>query len=134
MLVISCSTQDLCCVIWIFHGSTWTLSSCGTASVVAVLGLSCSAACGILVPHPGIKFESLALQGKFLTTGPPGKSLHMTFSIPICLIRDACMKLWNPSNVAKAQRKLMFAPPVLLSAHKYTPASSCLFSQTFSVF
>ena len=82
-------------------------------SVVAVLG--CSAARGILVPHPGIKLVSPALQGKFLTTGPPRKSFHMTFSISLCLIRDACMKLWNPSNVAKAQRKLIFAPPVLLS-------------------
>ena len=90
-------------------------SSHGTGSAVTVLGLSCSAACGILVPHPRIKLMSPALQGRFLTTGPPGKSLHMTFSISVCLIRDACMKLWNPSNVAKAQRKLIFAPPVLLS-------------------
>ena len=32
-------------------------------------------ASGILVPRPGIKLTSLALQGKFLTTGPPGESL-----------------------------------------------------------
>ena len=38
--------------------------------------LSCSAACGILVPRPGIKHASLALQGTFSTTGPPGKSPH----------------------------------------------------------
>ena len=36
-------------------------------------GLNCSAACGILVPPPGIEPESPALQGGFLTTGPPGK-------------------------------------------------------------
>ena len=30
-------------------------------------------ACGILVPGPGIKPMSPALQGGFLTTGPPGK-------------------------------------------------------------
>ena len=29
--------------------------------------------CGILVPQPGIEPASLALQGEFLTTGPPGK-------------------------------------------------------------
>ena len=28
-----------------------------------------------LVPQPGIKPTSLALEGGFLTTGPPGKSL-----------------------------------------------------------
>ena len=36
--------------------------------------LSCPAACGILVPWPGIEPTSPALQSRFLTTGPPGKS------------------------------------------------------------
>ena len=44
-----------------------------TGSVVVARGLSCSAACGILVPRPGIEPVSPALQGRFLTTGPPGK-------------------------------------------------------------
>ena len=35
--------------------------------------LSCPTACGILVPQPGIKPEIPALEGRFLTTGPPGK-------------------------------------------------------------
>ena len=38
----------------------------------AVWGLGCSVACGILVPWPWSEPE---LQGIFLTTGPPGKSL-----------------------------------------------------------
>ena len=33
------------------------------------------AACGILVPQQGIDPPSPALEGGFLTTGPPGKSL-----------------------------------------------------------
>ena len=41
---------------------------------VTVLGLSCPMACGILVPPSGIESVSPALQGGFLTTGPPGKS------------------------------------------------------------
>ena len=49
------------------------LSSCGMGLVVAVLWLSCSVVCGILVQPPGIEPASLALQGGFLTTGPPGK-------------------------------------------------------------
>jgi len=36
--------------------------------------LSCSKPCRILVPQPGIKPASPALQGGFLTTGPEGKS------------------------------------------------------------
>ena len=38
-------------------------------------GLSCLAARGILDPGPGIEPSSPALEGGFLTTGPPGKSL-----------------------------------------------------------
>ena len=42
-------------------------------------------ACGILVPQPEIRLESLALEGRFLTTGPLGKSLavlrHPVFGI-----------------------------------------------------
>ena len=43
-------------------------------SVAVALGFSCPAACGILVPQPGIELISLALEGGFLTIGPPGKS------------------------------------------------------------
>ena len=49
-----------CKILVAEHG----LSSCGTQAM----------ACGILVPQPGIKPMSPALQGRFLTTGPPGKS------------------------------------------------------------
>ena len=38
--------------------------------------LSCPEACEILVPQPGIEPLSPALEGRFLTTGPPGKSLE----------------------------------------------------------
>ena len=44
-------------------------------SLVAVHGLSFSTTCGIFVPQLGIEPVSLALQGGFLTSGPPGKSL-----------------------------------------------------------
>ena len=39
--------------------------------------LDCPAACGILVPQPGIETVSPALEGSFLTTGSPGKSLEI---------------------------------------------------------
>ena len=42
-----------------------------------VCGLSCSDACGILVPGLGIQPASLKLQGRFLTSGTPGKSLYI---------------------------------------------------------
>ena len=45
-------------------------------SAVAALGLSCPAACRILVPWPGTILMSPVLKGGFLTTEPPGKSLY----------------------------------------------------------
>ena len=56
------------------------LCSCGTqalecaGSVVVVRGLSCSMACGILVPQPKIEPLFPALHGGVLITGPSGKS------------------------------------------------------------
>ena len=45
-------------------------------SVVGVYGLSCLGMWDL--PGPGIKPMSPALAGRFLTTGPPGKSLENT--------------------------------------------------------
>ena len=58
------------------------LSSCGArCSAVVVHGLSGSVACGILVPQPGVKPVSPALQGRFLTTGPPEKSQQIKIEL-----------------------------------------------------
>ena len=43
-------------------------------SVVEAHGFSCPVACEILVPPPGIKLVSPALEGRFLTAGSPGMS------------------------------------------------------------
>ena len=42
--------------------------------------LSCSTACGILVIQSGTEPKSPALQSRFLTTEPPGKSLKHVFT------------------------------------------------------
>ena len=47
--------------------------------LVVARKFGCSTACGILVPQPGIKPMSPALEGQFLATGPPGKSLITQF-------------------------------------------------------
>ena len=49
-----------------FHCGTQAAGHLGSAGPVAY---------GILVPRPGIEPVSSALQGRFSTTGPPGKSL-----------------------------------------------------------
>ena len=40
---------------------------------------SCPLACGILISQPGIKLQSSALEGEFLTSRPPGRSLRYCF-------------------------------------------------------
>ena len=64
-LGLSYSTQDLVAPL--------------TLQLWQALRLSCSKACGILV-LPRIKPMSPALQGGFLTTGPPGKLLDHIFN------------------------------------------------------
>ena len=83
----SCGKRRLLsgCSEWASRCSSF--SSCGSrASVVAVHGFSCSAACRILVPRPGIKPMSPAWAGGFLTAGPPGKShvYHPDPCLSIC--------------------------------------------------
>ena len=51
---------------------------CVCQVLVVARGLSCPVACGILVPQPGIEPTSPAVEGRFLTTGPPGKSLTVS--------------------------------------------------------
>ena len=63
------------------------ISSCGTwglehtGSVVALGAFGCLMACGILVPQPGIKPVSPALEDVFLTTGPPGNCLSTSLNV-----------------------------------------------------
>ena len=44
-------------------------------SVVTACGFSCPPVYGMLVPQPGMKPAPPSLEDRFLTTGPPGKSL-----------------------------------------------------------
>ena len=58
-------------------------------------GRSCSMACDILVPWPGIEPMSPALQGRFSTIGPPGKSItnfyNKTFFKTFTTLMYVCM-------------------------------------------
>ena len=74
---LSCIIRDLS--MWHTDSSPVHGLQSAWASVVAAFRLSCFAACGILVLRPGIKPASLALQGGFYTTGPPGKSQDWEF-------------------------------------------------------
>ena len=67
----SCSAQTPGRVGSVVCG-TQALSLRRENSVVVVRGLSCPTACGILVPQPGIKPASPALEGRFLPLGYQG--------------------------------------------------------------
>ena len=54
--------------------------ACGI-SLAVVHRLSCPVAFRILVARPGIELASPALQGEFLTTGPPGESLPQVLKL-----------------------------------------------------
>ena len=72
---LGCNMQDLCRMT---QGlSAWHADSLAVAqaSAAAARGLRCSPARGVSAPQPGTKPTPPALQGKFLTTEPPGKSL-----------------------------------------------------------
>ena len=59
ILHITLHFQDsLDCTFWVFFGQE---------------------ACGILAPQPGIEPTAPALEGGFLTTGPPGKAHFLAF-------------------------------------------------------
>ena len=58
------------------------------ASLMVACGLSCSVACLVLVPQPGVESACPPLQGGFLTTGLPGKSHLAAF---ITIKKPACV-------------------------------------------
>ena len=63
-------------------GSLFQCAGCLLQHALAVTAeLSCPVACGILVPQRGIEPVSPALEGIFLTTEPPGKSLSQVLII-----------------------------------------------------
>ena len=60
---LSCNTQNLRCSEQASLGTRASLYLQHSGSVVASQGLSCPLACRILVPQPGIKSVSPALEG-----------------------------------------------------------------------
>ena len=72
------------------------LSICGVWAALVEAGVfRCSVACGILVPRPGIKPASPALEGGFLTTGPPGKLLLLILDI-LNIVFPLCHSIFVP--------------------------------------
>ena len=91
--------EALCLFPWIFSTTTcvsyifqlpsfyfllhWVFVVVHKLSLVAMSGLSFPVACGILVPQSGTEPVSPALEGRFLTTGPPGKSQLLPLNLSV---------------------------------------------------
>ena len=73
-LGLHCGTQVLRCNMQASLAVEQGLSSYAVWALWSRCGLSCPAACGILVPPPRIEPTSPALEGGFSTTGPPAVS------------------------------------------------------------
>ena len=69
-------------------------------ALVVMHGFSCSTVCGILVSRPGTITTSPALQGRFLTTRPPGKSPNnVNYCVCVCAqLLQSCLTLCNPMD------------------------------------
>ena len=107
----------------------------GSQTLVAVHGLSCSAACGTLVPQPRVKPTSLALQCRFFTAGPPGKSHQALNRYRILLWEDekvlemddvgGCTTIWiylillkhtlKNGRIKKKRERCVFKPSFMYS-------------------
>ena len=68
------------------------------ASPVATHGFSCPTECGILVPWLGIELASPALEGRFLTTGPP-RSPKLSGAGAVFYL-SLSLSLWNHSSLS----------------------------------
>ena len=67
----------------------------GMQALVVVAGrLSCSGACGILVPCPGIEPVSPALQGRFLTTVREVPCLFLLINVSFNLLLVLLALCW----------------------------------------
>ena len=99
-LDLSCGTRNIHCAMLASAVAACSLSlivahglQSMRASVVGVHRLRCSEACEILVPWPGIKPSSPALQAGLLTSGPSGKSLADSAQVPFLGLWEATFLL-----------------------------------------
>lgn len=68
-----------------------------------VHGLICPTACGLFVPNPGIEPAPPALQGRFLTTGPPPEKSQLPYIFSTCIF--PCMLFHFPLYVSHVRTK-----------------------------
>ena len=106
-------------------------------------------ACGILVPGPGTKAASPALQSVFLTTGPPEKSLLWLLKHPHCLVlyhthqgeikvgigRSICLLVQQARHNTALKSHIFYSIPLLrVFPHLHSHSIFKVFSWVFANF
>ena len=81
-------------VYYLASCSMWDLSLWHTSYLIVAGGLSCPAACEILVPRPGMEPMSHVLTGRFLTTGPSEKSPKRCLTSLVFLCTHSLSHVW----------------------------------------
>ena len=86
-LINSCGMWDLHCIMWDI------LLQCGLSSC---MWAQSPQACVIIVPWPGIRLTSPALQGGFLPTGPQGiKKISLQCQWVFCLFSSKSLRVFG---------------------------------------
>ena len=129
LFLIFCIVFFFFWLCWVFHCRVGGFLPCDSTQVSLAIArrLSCSMACGLLVPPPGIERVFPALEGRFLTTGQPGKSLHrflIKIEIEIKSIHCNCWYItYLPVNPQPFSPYFLFLP---LSTSSFFPPLSFL--------
>ena len=97
---LGCGSKDLLCLMWDLSFWLIRLRNCG---------LRVPWRMGFLVPQPGIKPVSPALQGHFLSTGPPGKSQAHPFSLSLCRLGKESVELSQLKGLRKTGATFFFS-------------------------
>ena len=90
---------------------------------LSLVRLSCPATCGIVVPRPGIEPQSPALESRFSTPGPPGKSFPIIFSLPFLLLLHLKDGLSHSDQHSKYRGKIFWEFPIFQSRRTEKRAS-----------
>ena len=98
-----------CRLQWLWCTGTWTPDH--TGSTAAAHELSSFTTCVFSVPGPGIEPTFPALQGGFLTTGQPRKSLYFLFRFISTYSAPSSINLLFCSHLANQNHLFLTLPP-----------------------
>ena len=91
--------------------------------------LRCSRACGILTLRPGIELASAALQGRFVTAGPAGKSWAL---LPVCFPDFSNeFPVYKSSSDRKTQGSRIFPPGTTRLSVPHVWKQTCWLASVF---